>query len=361
MIEGRDIGTVVAPERRGEGLPRRRPRRAGAAAHGRPPGIGADALATDLRLRDEKDAARMQPAEDAREIDTTDLRRRGRRRADRSARARAHRRVNRVDVAWAIGKPVMGSSTAWRRGCAGLRNGTALPARGGRARVLPLRGGGGPAVVSSSRTTTSRGSTSRRSAGRRRAPSTSSRRPRRTRCRSYGAYLRLFGSFGVRRGESDREAVRRMRDVVRGGARARGLRRGHAAALGRARAGAAGRRDGRAPGGRARRLRRDLRLARVEARQLQAGLDRLRRADALHGPPAERQGLPRGVGEIEAELRRLWEWLRDLHAAGRPRHAVPPRAPEHLRAPVTLVSFVTACPAPRLREGRSCSLCGPHP
>ena len=37
------------------------------------PGIGADALATDLRARDEKDAVRMQPAEDATEIDTTDL------------------------------------------------------------------------------------------------------------------------------------------------------------------------------------------------------------------------------------------------------------------------------------------------
>jgi cytidylate kinase len=38
------------------------------------PGIGRDALATDLKLRDESDAARMQPAADAREIDTTDLR-----------------------------------------------------------------------------------------------------------------------------------------------------------------------------------------------------------------------------------------------------------------------------------------------
>ena len=37
------------------------------------PGIGADALATDLRLRDESDAARMQPAADAIEIDTTSL------------------------------------------------------------------------------------------------------------------------------------------------------------------------------------------------------------------------------------------------------------------------------------------------
>jgi cytidylate kinase len=37
------------------------------------PEIGADALATDLRLRDESDAARMRPAEDAIEIDTTDI------------------------------------------------------------------------------------------------------------------------------------------------------------------------------------------------------------------------------------------------------------------------------------------------
>ena len=38
------------------------------------PGIGADALATDLKTRDEKDAERMQPAADAHEIDTTSLR-----------------------------------------------------------------------------------------------------------------------------------------------------------------------------------------------------------------------------------------------------------------------------------------------
>jgi CMP/dCMP kinase len=37
------------------------------------PEIGADALATDLRARDEKDAERMQPAENAELIDTTSL------------------------------------------------------------------------------------------------------------------------------------------------------------------------------------------------------------------------------------------------------------------------------------------------
>jgi cytidylate kinase len=37
------------------------------------PEIGADALVTDLRKRDSEDAERMQPAEDAVRIDTTDL------------------------------------------------------------------------------------------------------------------------------------------------------------------------------------------------------------------------------------------------------------------------------------------------
>jgi CMP/dCMP kinase len=73
VIEGRDIGTVVAPDAevkiflvadREERAKRRVAER---------PGIGADALATDLRLRDESDAARMQPASDATEIDTTSL------------------------------------------------------------------------------------------------------------------------------------------------------------------------------------------------------------------------------------------------------------------------------------------------
>jgi cytidylate kinase len=73
VIEGRDIGTVVVPNAdvkvylkadAGIRASRRLAER---------PEIGADALATDLRLRDESDAARMQPAEDAELIDTTTL------------------------------------------------------------------------------------------------------------------------------------------------------------------------------------------------------------------------------------------------------------------------------------------------
>jgi CMP/dCMP kinase len=73
VIEGRDIGTVVWPEAEvkvylvADPVERARRRQAD---H---PDIGAEALATDLRLRDERDAAQMQAAPDARKIDTTEL------------------------------------------------------------------------------------------------------------------------------------------------------------------------------------------------------------------------------------------------------------------------------------------------
>ena len=71
VIEGRDIGTVVCPDAdvkvylNAETAIRAERRLA------ERPEIGADALATDLRLRDQSDAARMQPAPDAHVIDTT--------------------------------------------------------------------------------------------------------------------------------------------------------------------------------------------------------------------------------------------------------------------------------------------------
>ena len=73
VIEGRDIGTVVLPDADvkvyliADTTVRARRRMS------ERPGIGADALATDLRLRDESDAAQMRPAHDAETIDTTNL------------------------------------------------------------------------------------------------------------------------------------------------------------------------------------------------------------------------------------------------------------------------------------------------
>jgi len=74
VIEGRDIGTVVAPQAEvkvylvADQVERAKRRMADR------PGIGRDALATDMKMRDESDAVRMQPAADAEEIDTTNLR-----------------------------------------------------------------------------------------------------------------------------------------------------------------------------------------------------------------------------------------------------------------------------------------------
>ena len=73
VMEGRDIGAVVCPEadvkvfltaNAAERARRRTEER---------PGLGADALATDLRLRDARDAGQMRAAPDAETIDTTHL------------------------------------------------------------------------------------------------------------------------------------------------------------------------------------------------------------------------------------------------------------------------------------------------
>jgi cytidylate kinase len=73
VVEGRDIGAVVVPDAPvkvylvADADIRARRRTA------ERPGIGADALATDLRLRDERDAPQTQAAPDAAVIDTTEL------------------------------------------------------------------------------------------------------------------------------------------------------------------------------------------------------------------------------------------------------------------------------------------------
>jgi CMP/dCMP kinase len=73
VMEGRDIGAVVCPDAdvkvfltadSAERARRRTEER---------PGLGADALATDLRLRDARDAPQLEAAPDAETIDTTDM------------------------------------------------------------------------------------------------------------------------------------------------------------------------------------------------------------------------------------------------------------------------------------------------
>jgi CMP/dCMP kinase len=73
VIEGRDIGTVVAPDAEVKIYLNADPSVRARRRQVERPDIGGDALATDLRLRDESDKARMQPAPDAERIDTTSL------------------------------------------------------------------------------------------------------------------------------------------------------------------------------------------------------------------------------------------------------------------------------------------------
>jgi cytidylate kinase len=73
VMEGRDIGTVVAPNAEVKVYLVADPDVRAARRQAERPEIGADALATDLKLRDELDHQRMQPAPDAQEIDTTEL------------------------------------------------------------------------------------------------------------------------------------------------------------------------------------------------------------------------------------------------------------------------------------------------
>lgn len=139
-----------------------------------------------------------------------------------------------------------------------------------------------------------------------------------------GQLIRAFGTFSVRRGESDREAVRLMREVVRDG-KALGLfvegTRQRSGVPGPVQPGAA-------------------MVALQEGVPVVAGAihgSQSWRPGNFHpvtiawGEPMRLDGFPRnGRGyreasaEIERELRRLWEWLVDLHTHGRPRVATPP-------------------------------------
>jgi CMP/dCMP kinase len=73
VMEGRDIGTVVAPNAEVKVYLVADPEVRAARRQAERPEIGRDALATDLKLRDELDRHRMQPAPDAQEINTTNL------------------------------------------------------------------------------------------------------------------------------------------------------------------------------------------------------------------------------------------------------------------------------------------------
>jgi 1-acyl-sn-glycerol-3-phosphate acyltransferase len=149
----------------------------------------------------------------------------------------------------------------------------------------------------------------------------------------FGEIIRSFGTLSVRRGESDREAVRLMREVVRNGD-----------ALGvfvegtRQRSGVPGHVQ---PGAAMVALQENVPVicgAIHGSQHWKVG--NFAPVSIAWGEPMRFDGLPRGgkgyreaSQQIEDELHRLWVWLRDLHGAGRPRVAVPPARQD--AAPVT--------------------------
>jgi 1-acyl-sn-glycerol-3-phosphate acyltransferase len=151
-----------------------------------------------------------------------------------------------------------------------------------------------------------------------------------------GQLIRSFGTISVRRGESDRDAVRRMREVVREG-NALGVfvegTRQKSGVPGHVHPGAAmAALQGDAP----------VVCAAIHGSQ-RWKVGNFAPVSIAWGEPMRFDGLPRGARgyreasqQIEDELYRLWSWLRDLHEAGRPRHAVPPTRAD--AAPVTLPS-----------------------
>jgi cytidylate kinase len=73
VIEGRDIGVVVAPHADLKVWLVADPQVRAERRHAERDGISVDLLADEMRRRDERDAANTHRAEDAIEVDTTDL------------------------------------------------------------------------------------------------------------------------------------------------------------------------------------------------------------------------------------------------------------------------------------------------
>ena len=141
-----------------------------------------------------------------------------------------------------------------------------------------------------------------------------------------GPFIRFFGTSPIRRGESDREAIRAMREVVRRGD-----------ALGMFPEGTRQRSEpGEVLSGAA------LIAVQEQVPVVCAAIEGSQRwrfgnfepVSIAFGEPIDLSAHPRNSrgyraasGEIQAELRRLWEFLVMTQEQGRPRVAIPPAAP----------------------------------
>jgi 1-acyl-sn-glycerol-3-phosphate acyltransferase len=140
-----------------------------------------------------------------------------------------------------------------------------------------------------------------------------------------GQLMRSFGAFPVRRGESDREAVRTMREIVSSGN-----------ALGmfvegtRQRSGVPGKAQ---PGAAMVALNESVPIvpAAIHGSQYWR-IGNFAPVSIAWGEPMSFDGLPKGGRgykeasiEVERKLHELWQWLVEIHELGRPRDATPPR------------------------------------
>jgi 1-acyl-sn-glycerol-3-phosphate acyltransferase len=141
-----------------------------------------------------------------------------------------------------------------------------------------------------------------------------------------GPMIRAFGCFPVRRGESDRDAVRTMRAIVRDG-----LALGLFVEGTRQRSGVPGTVQ---PGAAMVGLQEEVPVVPVAVHGSQTWrLGNFQPVSIAWGEPMRFDGLPRGGRGyreastlVQAEIRRLWDWLVEMHAHGRPPGLPPGRA-----------------------------------
>ncbi len=139
-----------------------------------------------------------------------------------------------------------------------------------------------------------------------------------------GPFIRLFGCFPVRRGESDRDAVRTMRQVVRDG---------HALGLfvegTRQLSGVPGPVQ---PGAAMVAVQESVPIIPVAVHGSQTWRPgNMHPVSLAFGEPLLLEGLPRGgkgyreaSAIVQTEIKQLWDWLVEMHRVGRPREATPP-------------------------------------
>jgi 1-acyl-sn-glycerol-3-phosphate acyltransferase len=139
-----------------------------------------------------------------------------------------------------------------------------------------------------------------------------------------GRFLRWHGTIGIRRGETDRDAVRKMRESARDG---------HVVGLfvegTRQRSGVPGRAQ---PGAAMVALQEDVPVVPVAVYGTQYWrLTNRHPCSVAYGEAVRYEGLPRGgrgyreaTADIERRIHALVDWLADVHARGRPPGLEPP-------------------------------------